>query len=60
MIICGSLLITWGGSVIILGDFTWGGKYTAQGRDGGTIIISMLIGVIAVFWGFFEVKASNT
>ena len=44
---------------IIDGDFVWGSKYTPEGRDGAGIILSILLGLLVITWGSFELYFKN-
>ena len=48
-------LISWHGS-----GYVFGGKYTADGRDGGFLILVALVGCLAIVGGLFEIVISRT
>ncbi len=52
--IFGLFLVYWGASLILDGEFVWGDKFSAEGRDGNTIMLSILVGLAAIAWGLHE------
>ena len=56
VMLLGILSTVWGIYALLTTSFEWGGRYTPEGRDSGIVIFAIIVGLVAIAWGRYEVK----